>query len=191
MRILTIADIDDFHWHHGTGQADVLLSCGDVADQVIIEAAGAYGCARIFAVKGNHDPAVPFPAPITDLHARTEPHDGVRFGGLNGCWRYKPKGYFLYEQSEAAELLAALPAVDVFLSHNSPRGIHDREDEVHIGFDALNTYLARARPKALVHGHQHVDRETRAGQTKVIGVYGWKVLCIDARSGDQSTRTGP
>ena len=35
MKILAIADIDDFHWNYGSGQADVLLSCGDVSDQVI------------------------------------------------------------------------------------------------------------------------------------------------------------
>ncbi len=69
MRILVIADVDDFHWRHGTGRADVLLSCGDVSDQVILEAAEAYGCETILAVKGNHDNNEPFPKPIIDLHA--------------------------------------------------------------------------------------------------------------------------
>ncbi len=53
-------------------------------------------------------------------------HEGVRFGGLNGSWKYKPRGHFLYEQGEAESLLATLPPVDILLSHNSPRGIHDR-----------------------------------------------------------------
>ena len=48
-----------FHWKHGAGQADLVVSCGDVADQVILEAAEAYSCKTIFAVKGNHDPAHP------------------------------------------------------------------------------------------------------------------------------------
>ena len=43
MKILAIADIDDFHWNYVPGQADVLLSCGDVSDQVILEAASQTG----------------------------------------------------------------------------------------------------------------------------------------------------
>lgn len=47
MKLLILADIDDLHWNHGGGQADVLLSCGDIYDQVILEAAQAYSCPRI------------------------------------------------------------------------------------------------------------------------------------------------
>ena len=172
MKILAIADIDDFHWTHGSGQADLLLSCGDVSDQVILEAAEAFGCQVIFAVKGNHDSNAPFVKPIADLHLQTQEHDGLTFGGLNGSWKYKPRGHFLYDQWEVEDFVSTLPAVDVFLSHNSPRGIHDKEDEVHYGFDGLNSYIARAKPKMLIHGHQHVARETVVAETRVIGVYG-------------------
>lgn len=56
MRLLVIADIEDLRWEHGVGEADILLSCGDVSDHVIMEAADAFKCHAIFAVKGNHDP---------------------------------------------------------------------------------------------------------------------------------------
>ena len=49
MRILALADINDFNWKHGAGQADLVVSSGDVADQVILEAAEAYSCKTIFA----------------------------------------------------------------------------------------------------------------------------------------------
>jgi hypothetical protein len=39
MRLLILADIDDLHWHCGEGNADILLACGDITDQVILEAA--------------------------------------------------------------------------------------------------------------------------------------------------------
>ena len=42
----------------------MLLSCGDVSDRVILEAAEANACKIVFAVKGNHDAN----APILDLH---------------------------------------------------------------------------------------------------------------------------
>lgn len=178
MRILAIVDIDDFHWQGGGGQADLLVSCGDVEDALILEAAAACRCGRIFAVKGNHDTDLPFPSPIIDLHLHMEACQGMLFGGFNGCVKYKPRGYYLYEQWEAEMMLEEFPAVDVLIAHNSPAGIHDSDDVAHEGFTALLHYLERYRPKVLIHGHQHIDRETRWGPTRVIDVYGWKVIEI-------------
>ena len=42
MRILVIADIDDLRWKGGSGHADMLISCGDVSDPVILDAAAAF-----------------------------------------------------------------------------------------------------------------------------------------------------
>ncbi len=178
MKILVLADIDDLRWRHGPGRADLLLSCGDTADPVILEAAEAYDCSSILAVKGNHDGAESFPDPVEDLHLRTIEHSGLTFGGFNGSWKYKPRGPFLYEQEEARKLLEDFPPVDVLLTHNSPRRIHDRDDGVHTGFEALNNYIARAKPKVLFHGHQHLDRETKLGETRIIGVYGRRLIEI-------------
>ena len=178
MRILVIADIDDLHWKYGHGSADVLLSCGDVYDQVIQEAAEAYNCQTIFAVKGNHDRSSPFAEPIIDLHLQTIKLGGFTFGGLNGACKYKPRGNFQYCQREVENLSSTLSMADIFLSHNSPRGIHDQEDEAHLGFEGLNSYIKRVCPKLLFHGHQHVDRETSIGETTVIGIYRYKVICV-------------
>ena len=180
MRILAISDMDELHWKYGRGQADLILACGDVYDQVILEAAEAYSVEKIFAVKGNHDSNACFPAPIVDLHLRVEEYGGLKFGGLNGSWRYKPRGHFLYDQCEVDGLLSSYPAVDVFISHNSPRGVHDQEDGVHYGFEGLKSYIERAKPSILIHGHQHVNSETKLGKTKIIGVYGWKTIEIQS-----------
>jgi len=176
MKLLVLADIDDLRWRGGSGRADVLLALGDMADAVILQAAAGWQCPAVFAVKGNHDSAASFPAPIVDLHLRSVDLGGLSFGGLNGCLQYKPRGHFLYYQEEIEAFLESFPAVDIFLAHNSPRGIHDREDEVHTGFTALNAYIERAAPRLLLHGHQHLERETLVGATRVIGVYGWSVI---------------
>lgn len=178
MQILVLADIDDMHWRNGTGQVDLVLSCGDIADKVILEAAEAYACQTIFAVKGNHDSNPPFMAPIVDLHLQTRQYCGFTFGGLNGSWKYKPRGDFLYDQSEVEGFLDSFPPVDILLCHNSPRGVHEREDDVHIGFDGLNSFIIKTRPKVLFHGHQHVDRETQVRDTRIIGIYGYKIVDI-------------
>lgn len=178
MRLLLLADIDEFHWKHDLGQADIILSCGDIDDQVILEAAESYGCSSIFAVKGNHDTNDSFTEPIVDLHLRVQEKERLSFGGLNGSWRYRPCGHFLYEQGEVENFLSSFPRVDIFLSHNSPRGIHNKEDEVHYGFDGLRSYVIRTKPKVLIHGHQHVDKESRLDGTRIIGVYGHKLIEI-------------
>ncbi len=176
MIILAIGDIDDLHWRYGCMQADVILSCGDVVDEVILEAAQACACRSVFAVKGNHDRHAPFPEPIIDLHLRAEKYGDYTFGGLNGSWQYKPRGHFLHTQKEVSDGLAKFPAVNFFLSHNSPRGMHDREDGIHCGFEGLNTYITRKQPKVLIHGHQHRDTETVLDSTRIIGVYGQKTI---------------
>lgn len=111
-------------------------------------------------MKGNHDSSAPFPDTVIDLHRQTHEFGGFVFGGLNGAWKYKPRGHFLYEQWEAEAFCAELPPVDIFISHNSPAGIHDRQDDVHYGFSGLNKYIVRAQPPLLVHGHQHVNQES-------------------------------
>jgi len=140
-----------------------------------LKAAEACKCDTILAVKGNHDRNVSFPNPIIDLHHRTYTHNGLTLGGFNGCWQYKSRGYFLYEQQEVETLLSDFSSVDVFIAHNSPRGIHDKDDDVHYGFEAFNQYIKRAKPKLFIHGHQHIHSETLVDGTEVIGVYAYKV----------------
>jgi Icc-related predicted phosphoesterase len=172
--------MDDLHWRHGMGKADLILSCGDVYDQVILEAANAFNCPKIFAVRGNHDPDAntPFPAPIIDLHMTVQTFSGFTFGGLNGSWRYKSKGPFLHDQIKVCKYMSAFPAVDVLITHNSPRGIHDRDDGIHEGFDGLTNYIIEHKPKYLFHGHQHREQESLCDATRVICVYGWKEMDV-------------
>lgn len=153
---------------------DVLLSCGDLPDEYILRVSEHCSCPTIFAVRGNHDTAARFPEPIVDLHLQVQVFGGIRFAGFGGCLRYKPRGHHLYEQEEVEDALSAFPSVDVFLTHNSPLGVHDNpHGETHQGFRAFGGYIERCRPRFLVHGHQHRKRYTLVGSSMVIGVYGW------------------
>ncbi len=185
MKLLIIADLDDLHWNHGVGEVDLILSCGDMADQLILEAGAAFNCSTIFAVRGNHDynEHSPFPAPIIDLHRTVKAFGGFTFGGLNGAlqpprYGYRAKVPFLHEQSEVCRYLSAFPPVDIFISHNSPRGVHERDEGSYAGFDGLTSYLFEHKPRFLFHGHQHTSRETVCDRTRVICVYGFKVMEI-------------
>ena len=178
MTLLVIADDEALLHKLPDAQCDVLVSCGDLPDQTILRAAARGRCRHILAVKGNHDSSASFEAPIIDLHLCSHAIRGITFGGFCGAWKYKPKGNYLFEQTEVEAALAAFPRVDVFVSHNSPRMIHDRDDEVHIGFGAFNSYIARAHPRWLLHGHQHANTESTVGATRVTGTYGHKFVVI-------------
>jgi hypothetical protein len=72
-------------------------------------------------------------------------------------------------------LIGQLPPVDVFVAHNSPAGVHERDQDVHQGFAALTDYIRRHTPRLMIHGHQHFNRETVVGRTRVVGVFGSRV----------------
>jgi uncharacterized protein len=178
MKMLVIADDDTIEQRIQCSAHDVLVSCGDMPDAIITRISEVIRPSHILAVKGNHDSSGSFALPIVDLHLKQYLIDGVRFGGFQGSWRYKPCGNYLFEQDEVDRLLVGFPPVDVFVAHNSPRHIHDRDDEVHFGFDAFTAYINRARPRLFIHGHQHINQETQVGHTKVVGIYGFRSLEI-------------
>ena len=66
--------------------------------------------------------------------------------------------------------------MNFFISHNSPRKIHDKEDRVHFGFRALNTYIKTKKPEFVIHGHQHINKTSLVGDTFVIGVCGYQIV---------------
>jgi len=178
MRLLVIADEDSFIPSLGSDVPDVIISCGDLASWSLLKVIRWFQSSRMFGVKGNHDDLEPLPDPMENLHLRTATFLGLSFGGFSGSWRYKPRGHHLYDQQEVTLALAAFPSVDVFVAHNSPRHIHDTDDEVHIGFAAFRDYIDRCRPQYFFHGHQHKNTESQVGSTRVIGVYGARYLEI-------------
>ena len=74
--------------------------------------------------------------------------------------------------------------LDILITHAPPRGVHDRPDRCHTGFQAFTTFIQRFRPRYLIHGHVHVyhpreTTETVVGDTTVLNAYGYRTLEID------------
>jgi Icc-related predicted phosphoesterase len=172
IRSLVIADDDSLIGHLEPSEVDLLISLGDLWDASIERAYGRYRPRKVFAVRGNHDGDGPLPAYVTSVHYTIEQYGGLTFAGFGGSWRYKPKGHHLYDQEEVVRMFRAFPRVDVFISHNSPRGCHERDDEVHQGFDGLLDYIRRTQPRYFIHGHQHLNAISKIDDTQVIGVFG-------------------
>jgi Icc-related predicted phosphoesterase len=77
--------------------------------------------------------------------------------------------------------------LDILVTHAPPRGIHDAEDPAHVGFASFNRFIARFRPRYLLHGHSHVYRRdastsTQTGQTTVVNVYPYRVIEIECQT---------
>jgi len=47
-----------------------------------------------------------------------------------------------------------------------------------MGFDAFVLHVLRTKPKFLIYGHQHLDQDTQLGETRVIGIFGQRLLVI-------------
>jgi 3',5'-cyclic AMP phosphodiesterase CpdA len=119
---------------------------------------------------------------------------GLRVAGLGGCLRYSdgPNQYTQRQQARRARSLSRRArwrtardgrGVDVLLTHAPPRGVGDREDRAHQGFEALHWLTLRIQPSLLLHGHIHPDemptRVHRLGRTVVRNVAGHHLLDIE------------
>jgi predicted phosphodiesterase len=100
MNLLIIADDESLRPQIPDCDVDVLVSCGDLPDELIFQVAKKCHCKEIVAVKGNHDSSAAFPAPIRDLHLTVFQFRDVKFGGFCGSWKYKPRGNYLFENTE-------------------------------------------------------------------------------------------
>jgi len=60
--------------------------------------------------------------------------------------------------------------------HATPRGVGDREDPVHRGFECFLPLLDQLKPQYFIHGHVHLrdenDRILRYGDTVVLNAFG-------------------
>ena len=66
--------------------------------------------------------------------------------------------------------------LDIFLTHATPRHIHDHEDPCHRGFDCFNWFIEKFKPTYMVHGHIHLydmreERIGKYGSTTIINAY--------------------
>ena len=193
------------------GDVDLVVGCGDLPNFYLDYIVSMLNV-PLTLVPGNHD--LPPEAPSSDLELtpRRDSKEfanidgtvveecGLLLAGLGGSIRYRPDGFHQYTQAEMARRLLALSPrlywnrirrgrfLDILITHAPPRGIHDAEDPAHVGFDAFNRFIARFRPRYLLHGHSHVYRRdsitsTQVGPTTIINVYPFRLIEVDAFHG--------
>lgn len=185
MKVLAIADRRpriDIAKFVKNESIDLIVTLGDLAREDILQLEHITNIPKV-GVYGNHDSGSYMPElGIWDMHLKIWDFKGLRFGGFQGCVRYKPSPTaIMYTQEEANQLMTRFPEVDVFLCHCPPRGINDEEEIAHQGFDALRDYIDREQPKVLLHGHTYPTENSIIRQhysTRIEYVYEYRVVIL-------------
>lgn len=76
--------------------------------------------------------------------------------------------------------------VDIFLTHATPRHVHDHEDNCHKGFEVFNKFIKTFKPLYNVHGHIHLydQSEPRISvydRTVVVNAFGHYVIDLPVK----------
>jgi Icc-related predicted phosphoesterase len=191
------------------GDVDLVLSAGDLPMDYLSFIVTALNKPLLF-VFGNHNlQDLPHYRPSLDERSRLQPdfsrdsgatytgfkirrESGLIVLGLGGSVRYNV-GLNQFTQAQmwrrvAAKVPALLfnrlffgRAVDIVLTHAPPRGIHDRPDPCHRGFDAFLWLMRTFKPRYLVHGHVHIydardPRVTTYRETTVVNACGFHLI---------------
>ncbi len=201
--------VDSINIRERFGDVDMALGAGDLPLDYLSYIVSALNRPLLF-VFGNHNlgdlphyrpspEARPSPAHdytkalgATYVGFRVRREAGLIVMGLGGSLKYN-SGQNQFTQAQMwLRVFAKVPAlllnglfrgraVDIVLTHAPPRGVHDKKDICHRGFDAFLWLMRVFKPRYLVHGHVHLydarePRATRYRDTTVVNVYGHYVL---------------
>lgn len=124
--------------------------------------------------------------------------------GVSGSRKYNSGKAQYTEREMKIQLLKLMPGLiwnkirygrycDVFLTHASPRHIHDKEDPCHKGFECFNWFIKKFSPSILIHGHIHLydlqsQRLTKTNKTTVVNAYSHIVVDFNEKQGDPDER---
>lgn len=126
------------------------------------------------------------------IDSRTGKKTPLLITGTSGCLKYN-NGLNQYTEREMFfKLLKLVPgllwnklrygrAMDIFLCHATPLGIHDKSDLCHRGFKCFLPFIDKFKPTYLVHGHIHIydnrtKRVTQYKDTSVVNVFSHYIL---------------
>jgi Icc-related predicted phosphoesterase len=159
---------------------ELIITLGDLTREDILPLERITHIPKI-GVYGNHDSGNYMEElGIWDMHLKVWDFNGLRFGGFQGCVRYKADPTaIMYTQEEAETMMAGFPPVDVFLAHCPPFGINDEEEIAHQGFKALRNYIDQSSPRVLMHGHTYPTEDTvvtQHGHTRIEYVFEYKIV---------------
>jgi uncharacterized protein len=185
VRILAVSDsvertLEASSLRDRLGRIDLLVGCGDLPASYL-EYLLTHLNVPAVCVPGNHDPDTYAVPGAWMIDGRFVQAGGITVIGFGGSRRYKSDGRHQYTESEMTFRVAVrMPrllvrrarwgrGVDVVVTHASPFGVHDATDWPHLGFQCFRWLIQAARPRLLLHGHTHRDRNLDPDETLVFG----------------------
>jgi uncharacterized protein len=177
---------------------EVVISCGDLPFDYL-EFIVTFLGVPVYYVLGNHDPGPDgpeYPGGCTPLDGRVVEAEGggVVLTGLSGSPLYSggPNQYTERQMRRRARALSirircrsliGRPKPRIFVTHSPPFGLGDQEDVAHVGFQSFVDLIDTHEPPLWLHGHVHLygpdqERVTQRGATKIINVYGHRILDV-------------
>lgn len=175
-------NLSEFRYYNNSKTSPIPLQQGSITD-MSHNHGGDYVSNRIIRCKRLS---------FTDSLGRNTP---LLIAGVSGSLKYN-NGQDQYTNIEMFwQLLLLTPALtwnkirygrycDIFLTHASPRHIHDKEDPCHKGFECFNWFIKKFSPALLVHGHIHLydlqeKRLTVSGKTSVVNAYSHVIIDLN------------
>ena len=196
MRVLAVSDVEsryyyDYYTPGKLAGLDLIVACGDLRREYL-EFLVTMANRPLLYVPGNHDDgfsAAP-PEGCVCIDGRLYVHEGVRFLGLGGSYRYR-QGTNMYTERQMARRIRRLwPSIrmhggfDVLVTHAPARHVNDFDSLSHRGFECFGELLDRYHPKYFLHGHIHknygvsIPQKTVCGATAVINAYDHCIIDI-------------
>lgn len=179
MKVLHYSDKTSANFIELYNQCDLLITTGDLTlfdfpglEEVQIKKPA-------FGVYGNHDSGSYMEQlGIINLHNRVYEYAGLKWGGFQGCLKYKESN-LMYTEDDARIWADTFPYVDVLLLHAGPKGmLDDQSDEIHIGSENIRRYVIEKKPKFIFVGHQYSDDFMELGNTKIYRSFGARIVEI-------------
>lgn len=179
MKILHYSDKASKDFDSLYEDCDVLISTGDLSIFDFGNLQENTNKKPAFGVYGNHCSGTYLERlDITNLHNTVVEFNGMKWGGFQGCLRYKNND-LMYTEEEAQEFATNFPYVDILLLHAGPKDmLDDPSDSVHIGSESIARYVRDKKPKFVFCGHQYSDDEMKLGNTSLFRTYGARIITI-------------
>lgn len=196
MKILAISDTEilenysPFELKKMFKEIEMIISCGDLSNTYLDYLFTLLNKPLVY-VNGNHiynsDHNIGFCKNIdsgTNITIK-----GINIVGYDGSQRYS-RGLHQYGEKEVffmvmkSYLKNKMKKADLVISHSPVGGINEGSDPVHKGFYSYRKAIELLKPKYWLHGHVHLKhhheiKESYLGETKIINVFGYKLLDLD------------
>lgn len=177
MKILHYSDKTASNFLELYKECDTLISTGDLSLPDFAGLDMFPSKKTSFGVYGNHDSGKYLEElGIINLHNQVYDYVGLKWGGFQGCIKYKESGV-MYTKEDAKIWADNFPYVDILLLHAGPLGmLDDSTDEIHKGNPDIARYVLEKKPKIVFCGHQYSDDFIDLGETKIYRTYGARII---------------